>query len=283
MTGPAEPERAAELEVFEAVRREPDPLQRARRALELHTVYKQRVVELSRLRRAAIEDAYRSGMSYTDIAGALGVTKGRITQIRSNSPAAERAFFGVGPVTVALPVRYGVTDRERPLIAAEDTETAARVEQVLASLSLATARQMLEPTSTSPPAGDAVVICGPKSAPVGASLLAEDPRLGMVQADGRWWINVHAEGKRHGSPIDASPAQSSDLAYIARHILAGRVVVHIAGLHAIGSLGAIEYISRTLPELFADQGETEFSLAIRCTFNGLKIASTELAAGPFPW
>ena len=49
--------------LFDDVRRERDPIRRARRALELQKAYQQRAIELSRLRRAAIEDAY-AGSNY---------------------------------------------------------------------------------------------------------------------------------------------------------------------------------------------------------------------------
>lgn len=58
---------------FESVRRDPDPVRRGRRATDLLTIYQQRAAELARLRRAAIEEAHREqGMSYTEIAAALG-------------------------------------------------------------------------------------------------------------------------------------------------------------------------------------------------------------------
>ncbi|MFC7660888.1 helix-turn-helix domain-containing protein [Pseudonocardia benzenivorans] len=57
-------------------------------------------MELARLRRAAIEEARdQLGGSYTEVAKAFGLTKGRITQIRNSAPPAHRAFFGVGPST----------------------------------------------------------------------------------------------------------------------------------------------------------------------------------------
>ena len=37
----------------------------------------------------------------------MGVTKVRITQIRTSAPARARAFFGVGPVSIGIPLRYG--------------------------------------------------------------------------------------------------------------------------------------------------------------------------------
>lgn len=70
-----------------AVRREPDPIRRAQRASELLRIYEQRTAEIADVRRAAINDAHDiHGVSYTDIADALDLTKGRITQIRQ-SPA----------------------------------------------------------------------------------------------------------------------------------------------------------------------------------------------------
>src|SRR5687767_3762361 len=113
---------AVEIESeFENVRREPDPVRRGKRATDLLTIYQQRATELARLRKAAIEEAHRvGGLSYTEIAAALGITKGRITQIRNDAPRPERALFGIGPVSIGVPYRYQTTDRERPLIAAED-------------------------------------------------------------------------------------------------------------------------------------------------------------------
>jgi hypothetical protein len=72
-----------------------------------------------------------------------------------------------------------------------------------------------------------------------------------------------------GSPADDDPAQDGDIAYLARHQADGRIVVHIAGVHAIGSLGAAHYLTGHLAELFAQAGEQSFSAVIRSTFDGL--------------
>ena len=58
-----------------------------------------------------------------------------------------------------------------------------------------------------------MVICGPKSAPIGATLLDSDPRLGMVR-DGRWWIVDKTTGERYGSPMGEHPARAADLGYL---------------------------------------------------------------------
>ncbi|HJQ44810.1 MAG TPA: hypothetical protein VJ870_00610 [Amycolatopsis sp.] len=271
-------------EDFESVRRDPDPIRRGKRATALLTMYQQRATELARLRKAAIEEAHGDmGLSYTEIANALGITKGRITQIRSTAPAAERAFFGVGPVSVGVPYRYQTTDRERPLIAAEDAETGNQLEALLSDLSLTVSRYQIEPERTDPPAGDVIVVCGPKSAPLGADLMDQDPALGMVEDEGRWWIEHRTDGTRFGSPSDDPKPQSADVAYVARHVVDGRVIVHIAGIHGIGSLGATHYLSQHLPEVFREVGPQSASLVARSTHAGLTITGSELAAGPYVW
>ncbi|MGW5387231.1 sigma factor-like helix-turn-helix DNA-binding protein [Nocardia sp. NPDC003963] len=170
---------------FDEVRSDPDPVRRGQRATELITRYQQRAVELARLRKEAIEEAHRTGLSYTEIAERLGITKGRISQIRTNAPPPERAFFGVGPVAVGIPRRVGVEDgRERRYFDVSDQSAQERVEVDLARLSLASTRFEIDPDAEDVPAGDAVVICGPKSAPVAQHLLAADDSLSFENIDG---------------------------------------------------------------------------------------------------
>lgn len=269
---------------FESVRRDSDPIRRGQRATSLLTLYQQRATELARLRKAAIEEAHtEGGMSYTAIAEALGLTKGRITQIRSTAPGPERAFFGVGPVAVGVPYRYQTTDRERPLIAAEDAKTADQLDEILDGLSLTSTRYEIEPERDEIPSGDVVVVCGPKSAPIGANLLAADPALGIVEDAGRWWVEHEKSGERYGSPSDDKAPTSADVAYVARHKRDGRVVVHIAGIHGIGSLGAVHYLTTNLADTFRKAGDESFSLVVRASYDGLTITGSELAAGPYVW
>jgi hypothetical protein len=269
---------------FDQVRADPDPISRGRRATTLLGVYQQRSTELARLRKRAIEEAHRRrGMSYTEIAELLGISKGRVTQIRADAPVAERAFFGVGPVAVGIPYRYQVTDRNRPLIAAEDSKTSEQVQQLLRELAFTVTAYEIEPEREEAPAGDAVVICGPKSAPLGARLMAGDPALGMVKDGGRWWIEHRPSGERFGSPSDTGEGANGDVAYVARHREQGRVIVHIAGIHAIGSLGAAHYLTGHLPDVYAQVDDSSCSMVVRCSYDGLTVLASELLAGPYAW
>ncbi|WP_132875778.1 hypothetical protein [Tamaricihabitans halophyticus] len=71
----------------------------------------------------------------------------------------------------------------------------------------------------------------------------------------------------------------SDIAYVARHNIGGRVIMHIAGVHSIGSLGAVHYLA----DIYREVKKSSFSLAVRACYEGQTITESELAAGPYVW
>lgn len=254
---------------FEALRREPDPLARGRRATQLMATYQQRSVELARIRRAAIEEARdRLGGSYTEVARAFGLTKGRITQIRNSAPPAHRAFFGVGPLDVAL-VGRRIAERADLVIAAEDDAVGTHIAAEAEALAFTTERRIIDPAQEWQPGHDSVVVCGPASAPIGRALLDEDPVLGMTLTDsGPWGVIDTTTGTVHTSPMDdPTTPRRADHAYLSRRVRDGHVVVHVAGLHALGSVGAAHYLTEHLPELWAAQGDEPFSMAVTAEFD----------------
>ena len=274
----------SERDDFESVRRDPDPVRRGQRATKLLALYQQRATELARLRKAAIDEARDRGMTYTEVAEAFGLTKARITQIRGSAPPAERAFFGIGPVTIALPVRMGVAERVRPVIAIEDAMTVDHLQALLLRLAFTVERAQIHHDEHDLPGRDAVIVCGPKSAPVVRLLLDEDPNLDMVNKNGRWWICDRRTDECHGAPIDDTEPTTADLAYIARHVRDDRTVVHIAGLHATGSLGAAHHLADHIGELYREVGSGEsFSMVIRCDLDGQDISATSVLVPPSIW
>ncbi len=148
----------------------------------------------------------------------------------------------------------------RSYIDAADLATQEDTTTLLATLALAVEPYTIQPDTTTLPKSDVVVICGPKSAPIGAQLLAEDPCLGMVRDD-RWWIVNKATGERYGSPLTGNPTDGSDLGYLSRRHDGDRVVVHIAGIHSPGSRGVLHYLAHHLRELYRDTGDTSFSIS----------------------
>lgn len=266
---------------FEAVRAEADALTRARRATELIAVYQQRSTELARLRRVAIDQAARDrGMPLSAVAAEIGLSKGRITQIRRSAPPPERAMFGVGPVTVAVPTRL-MPGRSLPVISAEDALAAEAVTDLLTSLGFIVDQFRIPPDGRWAPVGDLVVICGPKSSTVTAEALTADPLLDFTQEEtGRWIIRERDGDFVYSSGIDDDPATDSDVAYLGRLAYQGGSMLLIAGVHAIGSVGAVHYLARHLPELYAEVEGAWFSCVIGSTFSDATILGSELVCPP---
>ncbi len=270
---------------FDALRRDQDPVRRGRRATELLGTYQQRSVELARIRRAAIEEARdQLGGSYTEVARAFGLTKGRITQIRSSAPPAHRAFFGVGPLDIALPGRR-LFGREDLVIASEDDAVGVHLIDEAEQLAFTTERRIIDPQQEWEPQRDAVVVCGPASAHVGLMLLARDPLITMTIDDGpRWYIVDHETGEQYGSPMDEPEPRRADRAYLARHVMPdGARVIHIAGLHALGSIGAAHYLTDHLADLWSELGDVSFSMVVEGKFDGTTPTSLSVVLPPRPW
>lgn len=264
---------------FEQVRAERDPLRQAQRATELLALYQQRGVELARLRKEAIDRAAQElGMSYTAVAARIGLSKGRITQIRQTAPPAERAFFGVGPVTVAVPLRR-MDGRSAGVIAREDAASAEQLTALLTSLQLQVQQFHIPTDGEWTPSGDTVAICGPKSSHVTADAVAADPHLAFEADDGRWTLRDKATGERLTSPMDAG-STSEDLAYLGRLPYRDGTLLVIAGVHALGSHGAVEYLSNNLPELYKAFGTQPFSAVVRCKVEGGTVLEAEAVWGP---
>ena len=266
---------------FESVRRETDPRRQGRRATELLGIYQQRSIELARLRREAmrqLQDA--EGLSYAAVAAEFGLSKGRIGQISASAPPAERALFGVGPVTVAVPLRAG-GDRLLPVLASEDALAYELLAEHLRTLQLGVRQLRIPVDGHWEPSGDVVAICGPKSSPVSAAALAADPLLDYRERDGRWAIAERASGTVHSSPWDHGD-RTRDIAYLGRLPVPGGTMLLVAGVHALGSVGAVDWLAGHAAELHAAVGDRPFSMVVASRHAGERVEESEALWGPEP-
>lgn len=242
-----------------------DPAARALAAAE-HVKRHQRLMnEFARIRREAIGELRSVGMSHAQVAMVLGVTRARAAQLVSAGPPAERAFLGRGVVTIAIPLRDDPALR-RPVLAAEDVEAANALANLCHDLGLETAQHSIAPGGRLPmPTEDLVVICGPKSSEDAARLLAEDPWFTYGPDEhGVWRIVERDTGVEHRSPMDTGASDREDIAYLARRPRPdGRgTLLHIAGVHALGSVGATHFLEQNLAELYRDLGTRPFSMVV---------------------
>ncbi|GLY14001.1 hypothetical protein Kisp01_10170 [Kineosporia sp. NBRC 101677] len=270
-----------ETDEFEAVRGEADALTRARRATSLIATYQQRSTELARLRRLAIEQAARErGMTLAAVAAEIGLSKGRITQIRQSAPPPERGLFGVGPITVAVPTR-AMPGRGLPVISAEDSIAAERMTQVLTDYGFTVEQYRIPIGGEWTPMGDVVAICGPKSSHVTADAMESDPYLSFSPNEsGKWVLQERSTGRVFTSGMDADLATASDVAYIGKLNYRGTDLFVIAGVHAIGSVGAVHYFAGHAAELYAQVGDHRWSAIVASSHDGETITSSELVCPP---
>ena len=266
---------------FEKVREEHDPRRQGRQATELLAVYRQRIIELARLRREAMRRLQdEEGLSYAAVAAEFGLSKGRVGQITQSAPPAERGLFGVGPVTIAVPLRPD-RDRSLPVIASEDAIAYERLAAYLRDLLFPVEQHRIPPGGDWQPRGDVVTICGPKSSPVSAAALAVDPLLDYHErTDGRWVIDDRDGGASYASPLDDDPGSRRDIAYVGRLPVPGGSMLLIAGVHALGSLGAVDYVVGHAAEIYRRVGDRPFSMITASRHDGEQVVESEVLWPP---
>lgn len=180
----------------------------------------------------------------------------------------ERFLLGDGHLTIAVPKRAGARD----LVATEDSATAQHLVQIAHSMRLTAGVEYIPTSGLINLNREAlIVVCGPKSSPITAAAIARDPRLAFeLSSQGRWELEDRRSGLRFVSPMDEPDLpQPADVAYLGRLPRpdgAGAFLL-IAGVHAIGSLGASRYLERHLPYLHAATGGRPFSMVIGCRYD----------------
>jgi hypothetical protein len=226
------------------------------------------------------EAASERGMSLAAVAAEIGLSKGRTTQIRHGAPPPERALFGVGPVTVAVPTRK-VAERGLPVISAEDSIAAERLTAQLTVLGFTVAQYRIPVDGLWTPSGDVISICGPTSSPVTAQALAADPLLEFVADEtGRYGIADRVTGTRYLSDMDDDQPSPRDVAYVGRLPYRDGTLLVIAGVHAIGSVGAVHHLAGHADEVYRIVGEGCWSAVIASRHDEASILESEAVCPP---
>lgn len=239
---------------------------------------------MARVRRHAVVELRAGGLSYAEVGKRLGLTRGRIAQLKTGS--VEREFFGGSAVTIATPLR--ATAEGRPRLAQEDVEAAMVLARCLNAADLAPTLQHISPKGAIDLSPDALVaICGPKSSPVVKLLIARDPLFRFDADDaGRWSITDRSSGWVYASPMDADPETDRDFAYMARlpRPGGGSPIIVIAGIHAIGSLGAASYLAdaTNLRDLHRTVGSRPFTMVVESQFSRTPLATLSARAAVEP-
>lgn len=270
-----------------AVAEAPDAVARARLAGQNMDRLGQVVTQLSSLRQASIQELVDQGMSHAAIGRELGLTRARVSQLLSAGVPPERAFLGTGPLTVAVGGKWegGRHDgAKQPVVSA----------QAMAAYELlADAARALGTDSTVdvvPPPGlvdlnriNLVVLTSPRLLPLVGQVLGADPAFGFEQDAQSWYLVDKTSGNVHRPPRD-STGEPVDYAYVGRlpRPDSKGTFLYLAGVHAMGTLGAAAYLVDNLTELWRAHRTRRFSLllAVRYDPEKLTLTNIEPLAGP---
>jgi hypothetical protein len=263
-----------------------DPAARAKAATELLSTRQADISRLARIRQRAIEELRATGLSYAQVGEALGVTRGRIAQIRAAGHALELEFFGHEEITILTPLRPSADGR--PLVAQEDFAAATDLAKFLNAADIETNLEQVSPEGfVDLDTEGLIAICGPKSSPMIERLIKEDPFIEYTPNDeGTWRIRDRASGAEFFSGSNEGP-RNQDAGYLARlrRLDTGWPMIVIAGVSATGSLGVVDWFANidNLRTLYRTVGDQPFSAVITSAFVSLPLSITNstLAVGPY--
>lgn len=99
--------------------------------------------------------------------------------------------------------------------------------------------------------------------------------FGVSDEDGIYLLD-HQSGETYRSPSDKG--EPVDYAYLGRLPRPdGRgSFLYLAGIHAMGTLGAAKYLEDNLDELYREVKNRRFSLLVACTYNAAKRSVTSV-------
>jgi hypothetical protein len=97
--------------------------------------------------------------------------------------------------------------------------------------------------------------------------------------DGSWTLRDKATGERLTSPMDQG-STDQDLGYIGRLPYRDGTLLIIAGVHALGSHGVVEYLASNLSDLYKTAGMQPFSAVVCCKVDNGKVFEAEAVWGP---
>jgi hypothetical protein len=257
-----------------------DPRERALKIGALIDEHQATIAELSRLRRETLDELLASGMSQTQIADLLDMSKGRVSQLLSAGVRPERAFFGTGKLTVAIGAKREANRTDPSNVLSTEAFTAyERLAEVARSVGLDAANEVVPaPGHVHLNRANLIVLTNPRLLPFLSQVMEADPHIRYLVDDKGWYLMDLTTGTEYRSPRDHGEA--ADYAYVGRlpRPDGKGTFLYLAGLHAPGTLGAACFVVDNLTDLYRELKARRFSTVVRCEFeprNQLNIVKTD--------
>lgn len=246
-----------------------DATTRAQRTSEEFAAHQEFAGELSRMRREALEELVARGWTHQQIADQINMSRPRVSQLLSSGPKPERALLGTGTLTVAIggkPEAQPKTTNPSVMV----SEELSRAYQVLAEAAdvcgLSATQEIVRPPGIVDMNRPNLVVLGsPRMLPVVSQALAADDNLGFRVGAHGWYL---VEGKTvYRSPCDNG--QPVDYGYIGRLPRPDTkgTFLYLAGIHAMGSVGAARFLADNLADLYATVRNKRWSTLVECRFD----------------
>jgi predicted XRE-type DNA-binding protein len=243
-----------------------DPRKRAKAAHDLIEELQATVADLSRLRREAFEQMLDSGMSQTDIAVLLDISRSRVSQLMSGVAKPERRFLGTGALTIA--VAASETGKSSDEVAPESLAAYQALAQAAGAVGLDTTYEVIaRPGNVHLNRPNLIVLGGPKLLPFVSQIMEADPYLRFEHDKTGWHLVDRHTGKQYRSLRDRHV--SADYGYIGRLPKpdGSGTFLYLAGIHAQGTLGAATYVAENLVTMHRQMKSRRFSAIVSCAYD----------------
>lgn len=97
----------------------------------------------------------------------------------------------------------------------------------------------------------------------------------------RWVIRHRLTSEVYLSPIDTGArARTRDIAYVGRITTGRQRLLIIAGVHSLGSVGAVHYIQHNLHDLYRQAGLKDFSMVVASQHKGTHVIESSALCPP---
>lgn len=223
------------------------------RAHALVAFHNERAGEASRIRREALMKLVDAGRSRSDLARLLNITPSRVGQLLSSGPKPERALLGAGAITVAIggKTEAGKARNASSVVSSEALAAYHMIRDACTDFKLEAEHEVVPPPGMVRLNRDNLIVIGsPRILPLVGQVLEADEHLGFDSGAQGWFLFDRAQGETYRSPSDTG--EPSDYAYVGRlpRPDGKGTFLYIAGIHAMGTLGAARYLTTNLAEIY---------------------------------
>jgi len=249
-----------------------EPWERAAGAIEGINLHQEEVNELSLIRREAIDELLSDGHKQVEIAERLGMTRARISKLLASGPKPSRVFLGTGHLTVAIGGKHeSLKSNPSAVVSAEALSAYHVIRDLAVSYGLDAEYELV------PPPGmvrlnrtNLIVMTSPRLLPLVGQVLESDPHLSFESGGQGWFLRDKTSGEVFRSPSDSGG--DVDYAYIGRlpRPDGKGSFLYLAGIHAMGTLGAAHYLMDHMDELYTQVKARRWSTLIECHYDADK-------------